>query len=555
MNYIPIQNRFELDRKEILEKGYADRFYVQIYYIEKNKIALVVRRLDSNTGWGLNLKIFLYPDYSKIRCSNDSGESDSSENDKKDIECVEEIIIGSSSTNSFFRIICTKTDCFPFTSIYPNFDIPSYLPPRPFDLIENNFRIAKSNVFIDFHIVVYYINQNECQIILRRLDSEKGWEEPVCVEIDDIDFPGDVKERILVPASSENDKVFVFNTIITLQKKNRVVSNGGNQHIPKIIFQTGNSKNFKNTSHLNSVLSFIELNPEYTYIYFDDFECRKFLRKFFNKDVNEAYDLLVPGAYKADLIRYCFLYFFGGCYFDCKQILRKPISTFVKDKDDFLICNDVIENAYLNAVLLCRSKHPIMKKVIDDCVVNIKNKITKSPLEITGPVFLYKSIHRNMTQKNIVFQNCRPPNDFNDFTKDYFHNNIKLIKTWEVVINRFYPNYYNDYLETNHYGKLFYSKEIFYTPVRNNVNVRNNTDINDQYLIYIYPHPYQDKFEVNYQSPVLTIKKEGSIGDGWNFPLKIRIIDEKLFKEATIEVGISNLSEKKVLYLFDDSTA
>ncbi len=542
MNYIPIQNRFELDKKEILEKGYADRFYVQLYYIEKNLLGLVVRRLDSNTGWGLGLKIFLYPDYSKIGCNNSSDSSETVEN------AIEELVIGDSKTNSFFRVICCKTDCFPCTreTIYPNFEIPSYLPPRPFDLIENRFRIVEPKVFIDFHIVIYYVNQNECQIILRRLDSEKGWNEPVCIEINDIDFPGDVKERIIVPVSSENDKVFRFNTIINLQKKNRVSKNGGNQHIPKIIFQTGNSKTFRNIYHLNSVLSFIELNPEYTYIYFDDNECRKFLKKSFNKDVNEAYNLLVPGAYKADLVRYCFLYFFGGCYFDCKQILRKPISTFIDDKDDFLVCNDVIENAYLNAVLLCRSKHPIMKKVIDDCVLNIKNRVTKSPLEITGPVFLHKSIHKNMTSKNIVFQNCRPENDFNDFTKDYFYNNIKLIKSWDVILNRFYPGYYNDYLETNHYGKLFYSKEIFYIPVKNNT-------YNEHYSIYIYPHPYQDKFEVVFQSPVLTIKKEGSIGDGWNFPLKVKIIDEKLFKEKIIEVGISSHSEKKVLLLFDDS--
>ena len=532
MNYIPIQNRYELDKKEIIEKGYADRFSIKLYYLEKNKVALVVRRLDSGTGWGLPLKIFLYPDYSKV-CNN----TDIQVDDNTDKCNIENILIGSSSVNAFFRVIETKTDLFPNESLYPCVEIPSYLPPRPFELIQNSFRTSAQKTFIDFHLVVYFINQNECQIVLRRIDSDKGWDEPVCVEIDDIEFQGEVKERILIPASVDNYKSYLFNTTINLQKKKISV----NQLIPKIIFQTGSSKMFKDVYHMNSILSFIELNPEYTYIYFDDFDCRKFLRKFFNKDVNEAYDLLVPGAYKADLVRYCFLYFNGGCYFDCKQILRKQISDLIKEKDDILLCNDVIENAYLNAVIISRSKHPIMKKVIDDCVLNIKNKVMKSPLEITGPIFLYKSIHKNVTSKNVVFQNCRPPNDFNDFTKDYYHNNIKTIKNWDIFINRFYPNYYNDYLETNHYGKLFYAKEVFYVPSK----------MTEQYSTHIYPHPYGDKFDVSYQSPLLIVKRLDKV-DGWNFPLKVRVIDENLMKEALIEVGPSQNPEKKVLYLFDD---
>ena len=48
---------------------------------------------------------------------------------------------------------------------------------------------------------------------------------------------------------------------------------------------------------------------------------REFISKYFNKDVLEAYDTLLPGAYKADLWRYCILYKMGGIYMDIKYTL------------------------------------------------------------------------------------------------------------------------------------------------------------------------------------------------------------------------------------------
>ena len=59
-------------------------------------------------------------------------------------------------------------------------------------------------------------------------------------------------------------------------------------------------------------------NPQFKYHLFDDNDCREFIKNHFREDVLYAYDHLIPGAYKADLWRYCVLFIKGGIYLDIK---------------------------------------------------------------------------------------------------------------------------------------------------------------------------------------------------------------------------------------------
>ena len=51
---------------------------------------------------------------------------------------------------------------------------------------------------------------------------------------------------------------------------------------------------------------------------FNDDECRAFIAREYPSDVLDAYDNLIPTAFKADLWRYCVLYMYGGVYLDIK---------------------------------------------------------------------------------------------------------------------------------------------------------------------------------------------------------------------------------------------
>ena len=80
-------------------------------------------------------------------------------------------------------------------------------------------------------------------------------------------------------------------------------------------------------------------NPEFEHRLFDDADCRAYIEENFSADVVEAYDRLLPGAYKADLWRYCVLYKTGGVYLDIKFQCEPGFSLmeFTKDNETFVL--------------------------------------------------------------------------------------------------------------------------------------------------------------------------------------------------------------------------
>jgi mannosyltransferase OCH1-like enzyme len=504
MNYHYIKNKYE-----IVKYNFPDLFDIKIYYLNENYCQIIVQRLDSNEGWGLILQIKIFDIHNE--------------------EIFELINIGNSQENILNNCFYLKIN-LDYNNLNKNF-MPNIIYPRKDILIKNNYNILKfDDKFIDFHSVIYKLNDNKIKIILRRLDEEYGWENDLKLIIYDIDNKNRM-EMINLGSSKLNYKYLIKNTKIKIYN----YSNDYYQEIPKIIFQTGSSNLFKNILHFNSIISFIELNPEYKYIYFTDLESRKFLKENFSEEINHSYDLLVPGAYKADLLRYCFLYHSGGCYFDCKQILKKPIRTFLENTKKLLLCNDVIEKALLNAVIFSIPKNIIIEKTIKDCVFNIINKLGTNALDITGPTFFYKSIKKYINEDNLLLQNNRPPNNFDDFCNDYYGNNIKLIKNNEIVLYRFYKGYYTDYLDKNHYGKLYALNEVYYK----------NFQKIGILTICIYPNKFNDKFNFTLnKDKQLNIQRIDS-KEGWNFDLKILIIDDK-FKEHLIDIGKSTNNSKNI---------
>ena len=504
MNYYVIKNRYE-----VVKYNYPDIFKIDIYYLDDYYCQINVKRLDSNDGWGLNLQFNIY--------------------DELDENNYDLITFGKSDENFNSNIFKTNIKLLFNENI--QLEIPNYILPRKDFLINNKYDlIYDNNIFIDIHLVIYYVNNYEIKIIMRRLDEEFGWDNDFKIILYDNDFK--YRKQIINLGLSDKNYKYIF-------KKTKIKINYQHhdyfQEIPKTIFQTG-SNNFKNILHFNSIISFIELNPEYTYIYYNDVNSRNFLRQNFSEEINYCYDTLVPGAYKADLLRYCLLYNQGGCYFDCKQILKIPIKLFLEKDTTILLCNDVIQKALLNAVIFSVKKNIIIEKTLKDCVYNIIHKLGNNALDITGPTFFYKSISKYITDENLILQNNRPPNNFNDFSNDYFNNVITHRKTKNIILNRFYKNYYNDYLETNHYGKLYEINEIYYKNFQNLHNFR----------ICVYPNSFNDKFLFNYDKNryILNVKRTDS-KDGWYFNLKILIIT-KDYNELLINVGNSKKNDKNI---------
>ena len=89
--------------------------------------------------------------------------------------------------------------------------------------------------------------------------------------------------------------------------------------IPANIFQTWQTHTLP-PQMFNAIKIIKKQNPRFNYYLFSDSDCRLFISKNFEPVVLNAYDRLIPGAYKADLWRYCILYKYGGIYLDIKYV-------------------------------------------------------------------------------------------------------------------------------------------------------------------------------------------------------------------------------------------
>ena len=105
--------------------------------------------------------------------------------------------------------------------------------------------------------------------------------------------------------------------------------------IPNYLFQTYYDKK-KIPQYIFDNVNLYAQN--YKYFLLDDNDAIKFLKSYFTYDVVKRFNQLLYGAHKADLLRYCLLYIYGGVYIDIKTILIKPLDEIFKNKTNFYTC-------------------------------------------------------------------------------------------------------------------------------------------------------------------------------------------------------------------------
>ena len=320
-----------------------------------------------------------------------------------------------------------------------------FIEPRKDILISNKYELIKKyDDFADYHFVIYYINDYKCKLIVRRLDAYKI-EYSFQIKI----YGNDNYHLININNNNKNEIIINLDTDVKL---NKIIYK--TTSIPKVIMQTGKD-DVINMANYNAILTFIEFNPEFTYMYYDDNDIVKFLKSKFPKKYLDAYNKLIPGAYKADFFRYCFLYIYGGFYFDNKQINRNPLNIFLNDQDLYL-CLDINVTRYYNAIMFSVPNHIVMKKCIEKCVKNIDNKYYgESALEPTGPILLYQ-----------VAKEYKPSFYYKlDYLKlldvDIRNKSIIIDDNENILVNICYKGYYNKEKNDNYYDKYWKNKQIY----------------------------------------------------------------------------------------------
>ena len=98
--------------------------------------------------------------------------------------------------------------------------------------------------------------------------------------------------------------------------------------IPRNIFQTWETKDLSDGFKLLTQ-TWKDKNTNYSYFLFDNNDCIDFIKKHFDEKVYNAYSRIIPGAFKADLWRYCVLYIYGGIYVDIDTVCLGKVDSFL----------------------------------------------------------------------------------------------------------------------------------------------------------------------------------------------------------------------------------
>lgn len=372
-----------------------------------------------------------------------------------------------------------------------------YISSNNKKLILNSYEIINQNKD-SFHIIIYFINIHKIEIIIRKLNGLNGWNNDLKIKL--FNIQNEDHQILSLGSSDENTKIIELYSKFKIEEKPIKEL----KFIPKKIIQT--HKNIcDNLYHYNAVMTLLEKNPSYEYFFYNDSDARDFIKKHYQKnlvvkdenkvvDVLRAYDLIVPGAIKADLFRYCYLFIYGGIYIDSKITNFTQFDDLINEDDKIMLVKDDAPKSIYNGIIIIEKENNKLLEVIKQVIINVfKNEYLNDIHEPTGNKLLYKYFNDYSFQlkkeKNLI----------------KFKNNI--------IFNCFYTNYYqNNYIDfrRNYTEKNYYYKYVIYE---------------NDYIFMFYNYPHVDRFNIfNLKNNIFVIKRLDN-SNGWGMNIKLKIYD------------------------------
>ena len=228
--------------------------------------------------------------------------------------------------------------------------------------------------------------------------------------------------------------------------------------IPKYLFRTSEFKKNELPDEIQHVLSdTIKNNPEYIQIYLDAVDREYFIKKYY-PEYYRYYDILIPGAFKADLFRLLIIYHYGGIYNDIGHTYLTKIDNIIYKDDEFVMNKDSPEHSTIyslcNGFLAAYPKHPLMKKMIDFLIQNISKKhYGINSLDITGPTAYGRAFNEFFNR----------PQETEVHSGNYILNGYKIkvpIQEWATPTGFIvYNNKRVIQLKFNNYSNIMYKKK------------------------------------------------------------------------------------------------
>jgi len=205
--------------------------------------------------------------------------------------------------------------------------------------------------------------------------------------------------------------------------------------IPKNIFQTHKSLKYIQSKPrlLSAMKSWLYYKGDFKYYFFTNEMCDTFMREKIGGIVFQAYQRLPMGVMKADLWRYCIIYYYGGIYSDVDTVCLKHPSIFLHPTAELVLAPE-------NSTHLCQwtfaapPKSPILLAII-----NLSAKRILTIPKIKGEHIVHYLIG---------------PGVFTDAIEEY-------IKEKEGTV---YPNR-NDYTNNTFPSLYCFQPDIFHTKI------------------------------------------------------------------------------------------
>ena len=207
--------------------------------------------------------------------------------------------------------------------------------------------------------------------------------------------------------------------------------------IPKNIFQTHKSKQYIcNNQKLHNAVNSWQKHTDFTYHFYTDEQCEQFIKDKFGESVYKAYMKVPLAVMKADLWRYCIIYYYGGIYADTDTIcnlnpnifINDSLLTIVPEHDRIHLCQWVFAgkkgSPFLKSIINLSVRRILsIKEIKGEHIVHyltgpgvFTNGIENYLLKINYPVFLSnRKNYYNYPKPELKVFNC-----------DNFHKNLVI---------------------------------------------------------------------------------------------------------------------------------
>jgi mannosyltransferase OCH1-like enzyme len=177
--------------------------------------------------------------------------------------------------------------------------------------------------------------------------------------------------------------------------------------IPKIIWQTYKDSFDMLPQYMkDAAQTWRDKNPEYEWRYMDDEQAAEFILTEFGEEWHNIFINAPVGVMRGDIWRYMIIYKYGGVYADLDTECWKPISSWMMEDKDMIVCPETSEH-FCQWTFAASPNHPVIKSVLDQIKLEFINPDYNAQHfvhNLTGPAVWTRGINYklNVNVKNLI---------------------------------------------------------------------------------------------------------------------------------------------------------